>query len=162
MPDGSAIDRTIGALTIQTPSMVLSPDLTKVLLVSSPLGPLCRKLNEHVPWSVFGMTGMQIGGERFSGTVCFHHERLEYVTLTCGKPEFGYSLANLSQEKERARQRFHNDWLKRQGLDHPVMASAGSDTPAWTWQFPWGRIVSGWDVKNGTTEIVIRYRQDGR
>lgn len=154
----SAVDLTTGSLTIQQPPVVVGSDLTRTRFTALPLGMERRGLHEAAPWSLFRIPAALVGGEHFSVTLCFHEERLDYVTLTCGRPEFGVGLAALSTEQEQARQRCHNDWLHRHLAGRPGTLSQGPDAPTWVWSFPWGRIVSGWDVKNGTTDIVIRYR----
>ena len=153
----SAVDLATGSLTIQQPPVVVGSDLTRTRFAASPLGVERRGLHEAAPWSLCRIPAALVGGEPFSVTLCFHEERLDYISLTSGRPEFGVGLAELSTEQEQARQRWHNDWLHRHLAGQPGTLSQGPDAPTWAWYFSWGRIVSGWDVKNGTAHIVIRY-----
>ncbi len=157
-----AIDVTTGMLTILQPALVIGPGLTQEAFRASPLGAASEELTRNPPWLLFGFRHAEAGGERFAGHCCFHGEQVEFVTLTVERPEFGSSWAEFSKEKEKARQEHHNTWLLTQLHDHPATHTLWLDTPTWEWAFPWGRVYSGWDVKNGTTEIVIRYRRDGQ
>ncbi len=151
-----------GRLTIQRPNGELSPETTKSAFASSTTARFCRVHNCSEPWTMFSCMELQVRDDAFSGTIGFNGENLEFIILASRRSEFGLALSELSREKEQARQGFHNEWLSRQLAGQVATQSHGPDTPVWTWTFPWGRIVSGWDVKNGTAELVIRYRQDGQ
>jgi len=156
------IDSKTGRITIKQPTLVLDPAVTKTTLASS----LCKgdsvRIHSKPPWTLFTLNNTLLDGDVFALTICFHGEHIEYLTLASRRPEFGRQFTELSQTSENARQAFHNQWLHRHLAGMVVCASHGPDMPAWTWNVPWGRIISGWDVKNGTAEIVIRYRQDGQ
>jgi hypothetical protein len=153
----TAIDVETGHIIIQQPATVLVSSMSRAAFLLPPLKAFCTPFTDDGTWSLMGLTPLVIAEEAFAGTICFHGERLESVTLASKRVEFGTNLAELSKEKEQARQRFHNDWLEQHLSGHPAVQTHGPDVPAWTWSFTWGKIVSGWDTKNGTTEIVIRY-----
>lgn len=140
MSQPSAIDLATGALTIQQPRVVLGSDLTRARFDALPIGLQCRLIREAAHWSLFLIPTAEISGEVFSVSIRFHEERLDCVALTCGRPEFGLSLNELSAEKEQARQRCHNDWLHQQLDGLPGTQSQGPDAPTWGWSFPWGKL----------------------
>ncbi len=156
------IDPATGQLTFEQPAIRLGPAVKPADVESLLATVLTGHARGAAPWSLLGLNELTIAGERFAGTLCFLGERLEYVALTSMRPEFGVGFAELSEEKESARQRFHNEWLTKLLPSLLSSRTEGADAPAWTWLFPWGRIVSGWDVKNGTAEIVIRYCHESR
>lgn len=156
------IDPATGRLGIDKPIAVLDSSVTIMAFRQSALGRRCRPLYGPAPWSMTGLPLVELEDEPFTIAICFHGEQLEFVALASRRPSFGTSFDELSKEKEAARQRFHNEWLRQQFQNHPWVPSHEPEAPVWTWCFPWGRVLSGWDTKNGTTEIVVRYRQDGR
>lgn len=156
-----AIDPETGRLTISMPASAIDADLTREGLDVSPLGERCERVLRNPPWETTGFR-VRLGEERFAGVICFKEGKMVHFTLMTQRPEFGTSWSDFSQEKEKARQAFHNKWLREQlpGIEPEHLAF--DSMPTWEWAFGWGRIISGWDPKNGTTEIAVIYGSKNR
>ena len=74
----------------------------------------------------------------------FCGEALMRVELCNADDQYGKSWNDWSEEKELLRKRSHDEWLKRVLGDGDYV-------------FPWGRVVSVYDQKGGTSRIIVEY-----
>jgi hypothetical protein len=84
---------------------------------------------------------VDINSTLFSFVLIFYLDRLEMINL--GFDRSGDSWDNWSEEKELKREKKYNDWLNDQiGLQR---------------SFDWGDIWARFDIKNGSSNIGLRY-----
>lgn len=155
----AAPDIIAGRIAVTEPAVEIAAELALEAMLAGPLGPRTERTHRNPPWSVHGFRSIRIGAERFSGSLCFREGVLQFVTLATNRPEFGTSWNDFSVEKEKARHRFHTTWLKGLLAGLEPTESTGSFQPCEVveWTFGWGRISSGWDVKNGLAEVAVVY-----
>jgi len=155
----NALDLMTGTFYFDKPSVTIMPTLT-----TDDLQPWAEhgieKVTQNPPWLLLGYRRFMIGSEAFAGLICFKDGAIQNISLMSTRPEFGTSWNDFSHEKEEARQAFHNQWLAEQVDKRKGLLTLDEPFKTWEWDFNWGKIVSGWDTKNGTTEIVIVYAKE--
>lgn len=156
-----AIDAKTGRVTFESPQLSLSAALTLDAFEASPGFARFEAMNRNPPWALFGFRDFEAARERWAGLLSFREDPIQWITLIAQRPELGTSWADFSTQKERARQALHNEWLAAQLGEPPPTRTQIAGVTTWEWAFPWGHVHSGWDVKNGTTEIVVSYGRRG-
>jgi hypothetical protein len=130
-----------GELTLES-GLVLSPLLTRSVFLSSPNGARAKRIVDNAPWRSFRFEENE---ESLAVIVFFKGETLESVQITVTGPELGTSWENWSEEKELKRKRANDQWLIGKGLVPDKIYS-------------WGTVWSGYDRKDGSSSIIIRYQ----
>lgn len=133
-------------ITIDSPSMVISPNMRREEFLQSAVANISTPVVENAPWSSYNFKPVTIGGESFAANIYFDAGRLDSIQLGVIRPEFGSSWADWSKERQLAKKPFHDslleswlgtDWRKR--------------------RFAWGEVGSEFDPKGGSSSIIVRY-----
>lgn len=135
-----------GNITIDSPSLIITRDLTRDQFLQSALAGISEPLNQNAPWSRYAFKPVTIRGETFAADICFNAGRLYSVDLAVMRPEFGSSWSDWTEEREMARKRFHDSLLE------PIL---GTD-----WRqhrFAWGKVYSEFDPRSGGSSIGVIY-----
>ena len=157
--DAAGLDPATGHLTFSSPAIEISPGGTRERFESSDWFARFESLTQNPPWALYGFRDFRSQGERLAGSLCFRESALQWITLAIQRAEFGSSWSDFSKEKELARQAAHDAWLAPRLAGATPTRTLTLGYPSSEWTFAWGAVHSGWDVKNGLAEIVVRYRR---
>ena len=124
---------------------ILSPQLTRSMFLSSPEGIQAKIHVQNEPWCSYRVDDHE--GPLII-VVFFQGERLESISLYMNDPKFGTSWEDWSEKKELERKQAGDDWLKKNGL------KAGKN-------YGWGSLWSDYSPQDGSSNIVIRYGNNG-
>jgi hypothetical protein len=142
-----SIDVCTGVIAF--PRLPLGAHSTRTELLASPLADGAKIVVENDPWWTYGLPVQPLGGREFAVMLSFEGEELRAVYLTDTDPRFGTSWDDYSEEKEQARKRQHDRWLRQ---------SLGRGRP---WRFPWGTLDSVYDPRSGSSMIAVDYEPTG-
>jgi hypothetical protein len=143
------IDTMTGNLLIDSLPLSLGPSFTRRQFLSSPLAQGARVLLANEPYCTYVTPAYTISGLSFIISLSFFGELLEDIGLEHTAPELGASWSDWSEEKEQRRKQIHDQWLTKQiGAERRV--------------FDWGAVSSFYDAKTGGSDIIIRYRYQGK
>ena len=123
---------------------ILSPQLTRSMFLISVEGTLAIVSVENEPWCSFRFEDSE---DQLGIIVFFKGEKLESVQFASIDPKFSASWNDWSEEKEEERKKRNNQWLMRNDL------IPGKE-------YLWGSVWSNFDGKSGSSEIVLRYKND--
>ena len=101
--------------------------------------------NESDGWYVAGAIPLTLSGAPFGASALFHDEVLDSITLSIDDPQYGESWDDYTVEREMARDARHKEWLS---------VNVGD----WARPFTWGRILCGFNSRDGFSKIVVQYR----
>ena len=139
------IDPDTGAITVDEPLLVISHLTTLQDLmphaVTDPKVPTSLP-----PWSSVRLPRVYIQREPWVIIAAFHDSRLDSVSLTVARPEFGADWSQWSEQRERSRQSFHDEVLLRD-----LGGTSG------VYRFDWGVVTSIYDERSGGALISVRY-----
>ena len=144
--ENSVLDAASGEVMLATTRVRLGPGLTRTAFLASALGRHASPGTSNPPWSSFGASVAEgeVGPFPADLTVQFEEEALLWITIMNVSPEFGTGWDDWSREKEDARRRAHDDWLRASGL------------PPGRYRF--AEVWSDYSDKDALSRIVIRYR----
>ncbi|GEP44805.1 hypothetical protein BGE01nite_40960 [Brevifollis gellanilyticus] len=101
-------------------------------------------LVRNEPWCSFKLPSIPQRDTELIITLQFHGERLDSLRLFHDAARFGTSWDDWSEERELARKAYHERWLAEM-LRLPVG------------KYLWGEVLSVYDVKSGSSSIIVRY-----
>ena len=145
------IDVATGNIEIKNSVVAIGPSLTRDDFLASALGRNAQINVENGPHCSYGAQ-ISAGALMSLATYMapsFYHQQLESVSIMASDDRFGASWNDWSEEKERERKRFHDQWL----ADTIGIADA---------LYPWGQLSSNYDVKSGCSDIHLRYSWQGK
>lgn len=141
-------DARTGILTFEQPSIVIAPSLTRNQFLGSALGDGATTHIANEPYHSWKLNGSyRSAGLDLLVVLWFREQQLTMLSLMDRDPRFGTSWADHSREKEMARKESHDAWLSRS------LPSRRN--------FSWGSIWSGYDERDGFSDIVVRYAGAG-
>lgn len=139
------IEKRTGNLVLDD-GTILGPTTKRDDFLKTQLGTQSRELVKNPPWCSFKLHKVKIDGKEFAIVIYFHGQDLTMIHLAMSDPKWGTSWNDWSEEKERDREKAHDDWLRK---------TLGRQR-----QYPWGEVWSGYDQKSGGSSIRIDYQQE--
>jgi hypothetical protein len=140
-----------GSITFKNEAMTVGSSLTRSNFLTSALGRISKVNVENEPHCSYStvipadaLMSLPVGL-----TLYFYHQQLECVSIVASDSRFGSSWNDWSEEKEKDRKRFHDQWL---------VETIGTTSA----QFPWGQLSSDYDGKSGFSAIHLRYSWQGK
>ncbi len=139
------LNPTTGEVILATTKLCLGPHLTRTEFLVSAVGQHASPGTINPPWANYGSAFAvdEVGPFPADLTVQFKDEALLWLTIMNLSPEFGTSWEDWSREKEDARRRAHDAWLR------------ASDLPPGRYRF--AEVWSDYSDKDALSKIVIRY-----
>ena len=139
------LDPTTGEVTLTTTKVCLGPRVTLTEFLVSAVGQHASPGTINPPWANYGCSFAvgEVGPFPADLGVQFKGEALLWLTIMNLSPEFGTSWDDWSREKEDARRRTHDAWLRASGL------------PPGRYRF--AEVWSDYSEKDALSKIVIRY-----
>lgn len=136
------------ALEIEGETIVLGPALTWSEFRDSAGGRESKLVGETGGFHLYHLPAVDAHGTTFLVTADFEGERLMRVGWMDGDPSFGSTWADWSEEKERARDVRHHEWLERWGV-----------APG---EHAWGTVAAGYNGRDEESRVAFIYRaKDG-
>jgi hypothetical protein len=143
------LDPKSGELVLASSGVRLGPAWSRTRFLESEIGRQATTSLVNEPWARYALelpTG-EIGPFPATVQLQFNGEKLYWLTVMDGSPEFGESWDDWSRENEQARRAAHDRWLE----------SCGAPPR----RYPWALVWSDFDDKAGFSSIVIRYDTSG-
>lgn len=143
-------------------------ETTRARFLATAAGRAAREYDRGTrPWMHHAFAAGEVEGKPLLVNACFYDELLVNLTMTADlEPGKAKDWSNYSLDAEAATKRFHDAILEamlgpattrtRLGIDRFTVAQATLAEPA-KWVYPWGKVVSGHDLKGGGTSIVVDY-----
>lgn len=131
--------------TLQLRGSSLNPRTSRRDFLSGPLakGAIISVKNE--PWCSWQLDSEPLSdGFQLHLVVYFHGNKLNFISLALGHPQFGTSWDDWSPEKEKARHEAHVRYLKEEWHAPPG-------------KYSWGTIWAGLDPKQGDAGFMVHY-----
>jgi hypothetical protein len=94
--------------------------------------------------NIYILKPQTIESEKFFMSICFHGEKLKYISLSIQVNDETPRWETWSKEKQLEKKELHNQWLKRK-----------IGTPPY--KYDWGEISSDYDERSGESSIWIQY-----
>ena len=139
------LDPVSGEVILTTTGVRLGPRTTRDAFLASAIGQHATPGTINPPWANYGafLAAGEIGPFPADVSLQFRDEALVWVTIMNLSEEFGTSWDDWSREKEEARRRAHNEWLRTSGLP-----------PG---RYPFAEVWSDYSEKDALSKIVIQY-----
>jgi hypothetical protein len=140
------IDRKTGEILLPLDGIRVGPSLTREWFLASRVAKECKELVRNEPYCSFDLPRVSFQGRCYAWSLWFKGSALTRVSICCADAEFGLSWDDWSEEKERARERTHEEVLN---------SALGAD-----WReakYGWGSVFSGYDPKGGGSSVEVTY-----
>ena len=138
------MDPATGRAVFHALGFALGPTLTRAQFLRMPVAAASTPGVPYARWSRWQLPVMPQRDTELYVVLHFDGERLASLDLLHGAARFGTSWAEWTQERERARQAFHEQWLAVElGL------RCGP--------YRWGEVTSYYDPSGGTSLLSISY-----
>jgi hypothetical protein len=145
------IDAATGAIPLD--DTTIGPTTTLAALRRSPLGEALEKRPAGVPpWETWSAGVRVVGGRRVAVSMTFEKERLEIVSLSLRDEAESAPWEDWSEKRERRRKTKHDAWLEK-----TLGAPARDDDVGVYYDYAWGRVLSTFDPRSGSSDIVVTY-----
>ncbi|HWL91932.1 MAG TPA: hypothetical protein VNT79_00205 [Phycisphaerae bacterium] len=131
-------------IQFDSPSLQISPQLTRASFLESEFGKVARTLVSNEPWHSWVLSETCHSRRAFNVALYFEGEKIASVSLDASDPAFGTSWDDFTPEKAMQQKAAHDEW---------VSAWLGGKR-----KFRWGTVWSGYDEKSGFSSIHIRYK----
>lgn len=152
----SAIDKATGCVALGGVSV--GPATTLADLRRSPLGEVLRKQPAgEPPWETYSAGVTEIGGLRFMASLTFHAARLEQVRLSLHDEPSSASWDEWSEKGEKKKQAKHDAWLRK-----TLGAATRSDEIGVHYEYQWGQVLSSFDSRSASSDVVLSYSAASR
>jgi hypothetical protein len=140
------IDRATGTLFLPEIGLRIPPNFTRTELVETQaalVAPIAIAV-QNEPWCSYRLAGISLRDTELHISLQFKGEQLISTQLCHSAERFGNSWDTWSEEKEKARKAFHDQWLATQLGDPPG-------------EHAWGTVDSSYDSKGGFSSITLSY-----
>ena len=138
------IDKSTGAIRFTEWPCPVTPDTTRTAFLTSPLAVGAEPEVQNGPWFSWRLAPPECVEGGWFTSLHFHNDTLWQVSMAIGGAEYGSSWSDWSEEKENKRRLRHDAALTQWLGPEP-------------YQFPWGKIWSGYDGKGGFSSITVTY-----
>lgn len=135
------IDANTGSIDLSDER--ITSNLTRKEFLSLTMGKQAKIFVQNEPYCSFRIEA-KLGADDFILVLWFEGQTLNRVTLQLSDDRYGSSWDDWTEENELARKQAHDDWLKAHGLSK---------------QYPWGKILSLYDSRGGSSTIEIVYQR---
>ena len=139
------LDPTTGEVILATTGVRLGPGISRTAFLATAVGQHASPGTINPPWANYGslVAPGEVGPFPADLGVQFKEEALLWVSIMNISPGFGTGWDDWSREKEDARRRAHNAWLRASGLR--------------SGRYPFGEVWSDYSDKDALSKIVIQY-----
>lgn len=145
------IDAGTGAITVD--DTTIGPTTTLAAVRRSPLGEALEKRAAAAPpWETWSAGVRAVGGRRVSVSLTFAKGRLVRVEVSLREDGESASWDEWSERRERRRKAKHDAWLAK-----TLGAPARKDEVGVHYDYAWGRVLSTFDPRSGSSGIVVSY-----
>jgi hypothetical protein len=150
------IDAATGSVTLS--GVVVGASTTLAQLRRSPLGKeLVDESAGKPPTKTYSAGVREIGDQRFTVWLTFDGGRLQSVNLSLHDPKETASWDTWSEKREKQRKKKH-DALLEKTLGPPTH----SDVVGAHYELPWGQVLSSFDPRSASSEVVVSYSTTAR